>query len=421
MRTKEALALVCVELLFLQRPLLPQQQAPATPQARVSSAQTQSIALTPGQLDSLVAPIALYPDPILSQVLVASTYPLEIVEAARWLGMNSALQGKALVDAAAKQTWDASVQALVVFPDVLKHLNQDIGWVSDLGNAFLAQQNEVLNAIQRMRQKAENKGALHSTNQQTVSSATQGGNTYIEIRPASPDVVYLPQYDPVAVWGPPEYYPYPSLYYPPPGAAFAAGAISFGVGAAVGAIWSGGWNSWGWNCGWGNHNVVVNNNFVKSNNFNRVNVAGNGNSWVHNPAHRGDVPYSNRNVADRFSGRQGNLPNTRPTAGQIQQGLSRGDLSQRPTSGARPQNGLPAPGGNAFRPGQGEPAQGNLKGASVGDRVGNRSVGAGSGGAGAFAGMSDGGARARMNSSRGFASTGGGFRAGGGSRGGRRR
>jgi len=187
------LAIVCVELLIVQPYVSAQQQMPTSSQSPPQQT------LTPGQLDSLVAPIALYPDPILSQVLVASTYPLEIVEAARWLSQNSSLQGKALVNAAAKQTWDASVQALVVLPDLLKRLNQDISWTSDLGNAFLAQQPGVMEAVQRMRQKAESKGALQSNKEQQVTTTTQGGNTYIEIQPASPEVVYVPQYDPVAV------------------------------------------------------------------------------------------------------------------------------------------------------------------------------------------------------------------------------
>src|SRR5215471_11919708 len=143
-----ALAIFCSALLIAQRPYtFAQSTQPTAP------AQTEN-ALSPQQLDSLVAPIALYPDPILSQVLVASTYPLEIVEATRWLGQNSNLTGQALADAAKKQSWDASVQALAAMPDVLKRLNQDISWTSELGNAFLGQQDAVMGAIQRMRQKA---------------------------------------------------------------------------------------------------------------------------------------------------------------------------------------------------------------------------------------------------------------------------
>ena len=235
MTTTRAIAVLCAALLIAQHPYTYAQQ----PQSGGSAPDASQKALTTGQLDSLVAPIALYPDPILSQVLVASTYPIEIVEAGRWLEQNSSLKGKALTDAVAKQPWDASVQGLVVLPDVLKRLNQNVGWTSDLGNAFLAQQQDVMDAIQRMRQKASASGALQSTPQQTVTTATQGNQTYIEIQPASTQVVYVPQYNPVAVWGPPpDYYPFPAMYYPPvsTGAVVAASAISFGVGMAVGAI-----------------------------------------------------------------------------------------------------------------------------------------------------------------------------------------
>ena len=433
MTIKGFLAVLCVELLIAPNPyVLAEQQPPPNQPMPGGAPQGQpQQSLAPDQLDSLVAPIALYPDPILSQVLVASTYPLEIVEAARWLGQNSSLKGKALVDAAAKQTWDASVQALVVLPDLLKRLNQDITWTSDLGNAFLAQQEGVMEAVQRRRQRAQSNGALQSTKEQQVTTTTQGGNTYIEIQPSSPQVVYVPEYNPEAVWGPSADYPYPPIYYPPStGAIIAASAISFGVGVAVGAIWSGGWGGWGWGCGWGRNNVVINNNFINSNHFNRVNV-GNGNNWVHNPVHRGGVPYNNRNVANQFNGARGNVA-ARPTAAQTQQRL--GNISQRPgnTPGLG-QGNLGQAGGNAFRPSQGNPAQrpaggqvgqGNFKPAAGGDHVGNRNVGSGgfSGNrsSGAFAGMNQGGHAARMNSSRGF-SSGGGFRGGGFRGGGRRR
>ncbi len=425
-------AILCVELLIMPPYALAQPQPPPNQQA--AGGQQGQPELKPEQLDSLVAPIALYPDPILSQVLVASTYPLEIVEAERWLSQNSSLQGKALVDAAAKQSWDASVQALVVLPEVLKRLNQDIGWTSDLGNAFLAQEQDVMAAVQRMRQKAESKGALQSTKEQQVTTSTQGGNTYIEIQPASPEVVYIPEYDPVAVWGPPAYYPYPPIYYPPStGAIIGASVISFGLGVAVGSIWSGGWGGWGWGCGWGHNNVVINNSFISHNNFNRVNVA-NGNRWIHNPAHRGGVPYNNRNVANRFNARPGNVT-ARPSVAQVQQRFNQGNLGQRPGNlGQRPGNALQPgrgnlgqAGGNALRPSQGnlgqrpgggQIGQGNFNPSGGGDRVGNRQVGGGasfaSRGGDAFAGMNRGGGHARMSSSRGFSSRGGGgFRGGG--------
>ncbi len=211
-----------------------------------------------------------------------------------------------------------------------------------------------MDAVQRLRRKANASGALQSTPQQTVSTATEGNQTYIEIQPASTQVVYVPQYNPAAVWGPPPaYYPYPSMYYPPvsTGAIIASSAISFGVGMAVGAIWSGGggWGGYGWGVGWGHggNNVVINNNFINRNNFNRVNV-GNGNRWVHNPTHRGGVPYNNRNLANRYNG--GARPATRPTVGQTQQRLSQRGGSGRHAAGrrygrrpwAQPGNGQPA-------------------------------------------------------------------------------
>ena len=385
-----ATTILCVGLLIAQHPFTFAQQSPQTGGAPDQSQK----ALSPAQLDSLIAPIALYPDPILSQVLVASTYPLEIVEAARWLKEHSNLQGSELAGAAAKQPWDASVQALVMLPDVLSRLNQDVTWTSDLGNAFLAQQQDVMDAIQRLRQKASAAGALQSTPQQTVTATTANNQPVIEIQPANPQVVYVPQYDPAAIWGPPpDYYPYPPLYYPT-GAAVAAGAISFGVGMAVGAIAGGGWNNWGWGFGWGHNNVVVNNNFINNNRFNRVNVA-NGNNWIHNPAHRAGVPYANRNVAGRYPGAATN-PIARPTVGQTEQ-----RLNKMPNQGS------------AARISPGNTGQGG------GDRIGNRNLGNGSPvNRGAFGGMSQGGGRTMMNSNRGFASRGGG---GGGFRGGGRR
>jgi hypothetical protein len=303
-------------------------------QSTSSQGQGQEL-LSADQLDSLVAPLALYPDPILSQVLVASTYPLEIVQATQWLNQNSSLSGKALADAAAQQPWDASVQALVMLPDLLHRLSKDIRWTSDVGDAFLAQEQDVMAAIQRMRQKAQQKGALQSNQQQTVNTTTANGQNYIVIEPAQPEVVYVPQYDPAAIWGPPAYYPYPAIAYPP--------VFSVGAGFALGAIWAGGgWGGWGWNCGWGRNNVTVNNNFINRNHFNRVNVA-NGNNWVHNPVHRGGAAYRNRDVANRYQGSAG------PGANRMRPG--------NPSQGARPGQGTPSRGG-ANRIGPGNPSKG---------------------------------------------------------------
>src|SRR5262249_52047511 len=216
------------------------------------------------QLDSVVAPIALYPDRLLSQTLVASTYPLEIIQLQQWLDRNRdlATNQQKLTEAVKKQPWDPSIQAMAALPDVVKRLADDIQWTTDLGNAFLAQQSDVMDAVQRMRSKAQGTGALQSNQQQKVETQTVENKQVIVIEQSNPEVGYVPSYNPTVVYGAPAY-PYPPIYYPPStGAVIAASAISFGVGLAMGAAWGGGW---GWGCGWGGGDVNVNMN----NNFNR--------------------------------------------------------------------------------------------------------------------------------------------------------
>src|SRR5215467_6599115 len=241
---------------------LPLQSAP-------SPSSDQAAKIPPDQLDSLVAPIALYPDPLLAQTLAASTYPLEVIQLQQWLLKNSGLKDKVLADAVAKEPWDPSIQAMAGLPEVVKRLADDIQWATDLGNAFLAQQSDVMDAVQRMRQKAQNNGNLKSGEQQKVETKVVESKSVIVIEQADPQVVYVPSYDPVVVWGPPVY-PYPPIYYPT--GYYAAGlAISFGVGMMMGAAWGGGW---GWGCGWGgNNDITINNN----NNFNRNSNIGGGN------------------------------------------------------------------------------------------------------------------------------------------------
>jgi hypothetical protein len=215
--------------------------------AQDSSSAQASAKIPADQLDSLVAPIALYPDPLLAQVLAASTYPLEIIQLQQWLEKNPGLKDKELADAVAKQPWDPSIQALAALPDVVKRLADDLQWTTDLGNAFLAQQSEVMDAVQRMRKKAQEKGTLKSNEQQRVETKVVESKQVIVIEQANPQVVYVPSYDPVVVYGAP-IYPYPPIYYPPPGYYAAGMAISFGVGVMMGAFWSGGWCC---GCGWG--------------------------------------------------------------------------------------------------------------------------------------------------------------------------
>ena len=154
------------------------------------------------QLDSLIAPIALYPDPLLAQTLAASTYPLEVIQLEQWMEKNPNLKGKALADAVAKQPWDPSIQALVEFPDVVQRMAGNIQWTTDLGNAFLAQESDVMNAVQRMRAKAQGTGNLKTSAQSVVKTETiPSGQQVIEIQQANPDVVYVPSYDPTVVYG----------------------------------------------------------------------------------------------------------------------------------------------------------------------------------------------------------------------------
>ena len=406
----------------------------AMPQAPSSS--QDSALIPPDQLDSLVAPIALYPDPLLAQTLAASTYPLELMELQQWLTQNSGLTENALADAVAKQPWDPSVQSMAVFPDVVKFLTDDIRWTTNLGNAFLAQQADVMNAVQRMRQKAQAKGTLKSTEQQAVQTESVDGEQVVVIEQANPQLVYVPSYDPVTVYGPPVY-PYPSITYPHAGYYAAGAAISFGVGVARGAFWGGGW---GWGCGWGDRNLTVNN----FNNFNRaanINRAGNINrtgTWQHNPAHRGGTPYSNRATANRFGGttRGESLANRQAGARQQlnRQGgqLGTSGLGDRSTAGnLGNRSGGIAGGGTRGTSGVRGGDIGNRPGAaggginrptqlpSGGDRIGSRDLSRGGAGSSAFGGGSRGfdGGLARSDFNRGsssFRSSGGGFSRGGG-------
>src|SRR5690348_10429196 len=194
--SRSLMAVVCAVLLVPGDTLAYAPQASPPPS---QPANAQAANLTPDQLDSLVAPIALYPDPLLGQVLAASTYPLEIVLLQRWLEKNKNLKDKALADAVAKQSWDPSVQALAALPDVVKRLGDDIQWTADLGNALLAQQGEVMDAVQRMRKKAQDKGNLKSNEQQKVETQVIESKSVIVVEQANPQVVYVPSYDPVAV------------------------------------------------------------------------------------------------------------------------------------------------------------------------------------------------------------------------------
>ena len=220
---------------------------------------------TPAQLQQLVAPIALYPDPLVAQIFAASTYPAEVVEADRWLKQHPDLKGQQLADEVDKQPWDSSVKALTEFPSVLANLDRNLSWTSSLGKAYLDQPQDLMDAVQDMRRRAQNAGHLQSTPQQKVT--TQGQT--IEILPTNPDVVYVPEYDPWLVYGPPiaawpGWYPYPGLYLTTPGIVFGLG---IGVGLFGGFAW--GWHNWGFD--WAHGTVAFNHSAYISHNASFIN------------------------------------------------------------------------------------------------------------------------------------------------------
>src|SRR5271165_292675 len=220
-----------------------QQAAPTS-----SSYSGQGAPLTEQELDALVAPIALYPDALVAQILSAATFADQIAVANYWLEQNKNLTGSALGQAVNKQSWDPSVKALTQFPSVLNNMAQNLSWTSQLGEAYHNQSSQVMAAVQALRKQAEAAGNLKSTPQQTVTTQSQGGTQVIVIQPANPQVVYVPTYNPTVIYGTP--------YYPPSYSTadvVATGLLSFGAGIAVGAMMSGGCCGWGyssWNCNW---------------------------------------------------------------------------------------------------------------------------------------------------------------------------
>jgi hypothetical protein len=425
-------------------------------QASAETVEETAALLPPDQLDSLVAPIALYPDNLLAQVLVSSTYPLEIMQLQQWLGRNPDLEGDALADAVAEQPWDPSIQSMAVVPEAVERLANDIQWTTELGNAFLAQQGDVMDAVQRMRKGAQDKGALESNEQQVVETKVVEKTTVIVVEAANPEVIYVPSYNPTYVY-PPPIYPYPPVYYPPyyAGGAFISFGVGFVWGAAVGGACCG--------CGWGRNdvNIDINNNFNRNTDIDRGDRNTNidrgdrggerggergGGTWKHDPQHRGGAPYSDRATADKFGGtaRGDSLSNRQASARQQQAGRQGGTRGSSPSAGSMNRSAGGAgnlsgslSGGSLDRSSAGAGSRSGSPSASSrsgsgrspsasSDRIGNRSIpsSGSSRSGGGFGGSSSGfsGSSARSYSSRGassMGSRGGGGRSRGG--GGRRR
>src|SRR5512132_3448974 len=418
-------------------------QAQEAPQAESQEmATTEEAPKIPNdQLDSLVAPIALYPDAMLAQTLAASTYPLEVMQLDQWMDKNKNLKDKALVDAVAKQPWDPSVQSMAEFPDVVQRMAENIQWMTDVGNAVLAQQKDVMDAVQRMRAKAQGTGNLKTGSEQKVETkTTQSGQQVIVVEQANPEAAYVPSYDPAVVYGAaPAEYPYYPYSYPgyQPGT-----ALAWGSAIAVGGVWA--HNNWG-NCNWDDGNVNINNNNNFNKNYNKnVNKTGTGqgNSWQHNPQHRGNAPYANKQTANKYGGKTAGGAGKPGGAGGVGgAGKPGGPGGAGGVGGAGKPGGAGGAGsagkaggaggaGSAGKPGgaggagkatggsAGKPSGGGGKGGA--DKVGGHKPSGGGGGGGAFAGGSGGSAKAA--SSRGGSSMkggGGGGKKGGGGGGGR--
>jgi hypothetical protein len=379
-------------------------QAPA-PQA--SPAQTNDRLAKPEELDALVAPIALYPDSLLSLVLMASTYPIEVIQADRWIKANKNLKGEALKEAADKEPWDESVKSLAASPDVLSMMSSKLEWTLMLGDAVLAQQPDVMDAIQRLRSRADANNKLTSTKEQRVTKTqSQSGRQFIAIEQTNPETLYVPYYDPAVAYGSWPYPAYPPYYFGYPGyigAGLIATGLAFGAGWALGR-WASGGNYWGGGINWNNN--------INNININRPRVNPlNGNNWQHRPEHRQGVRYNNSNVRQQFGNN-----NIRGGAQNRTDFRGRPSAGQRPGAGQRP-SGRPGAGQRpSGRPSAGQRPSGRP---SAGQRpAGRPSAGqrpAGGYGGGNALGNIGSGRAANLQGARGRASIGGGgFRGGGG-------
>ncbi len=375
----------------------------APSQEKPAAAASEKPTFSAEEIEQLVAPVALHPDEVLAQILIASTYPLEVVEATRWVKGNGQLKGAELTKALEAKKWDASVKALVQFPQVLEMMDQKLDWMQKLGNAFLAQQKEVMDAVQKLRQKAKSAGHLESSKEQTVTVVEES----IVIASASPQTVYVPVYNPTVVYGTWPYPAYPPYYYYPP--YYHGPAYGFAVGIAIGAAWGYAWGG----CHWGhsevdidinrnvNHNRNIDRDRYKQDLAKRGTTGGKG-TWQHDPSHRKAVSYGDRKTSERFQqGRSSGASTREAYRGRNEAGTA--DLSRRAggTGGAR----SAAAGTRDAKP----------TGGTSGARPSAKSSRTGSS---AFQGSGQ-GSSARAQSARGSASRGasrGGARGGGGRR-----
>jgi len=270
------------------------------------------------ELEQLVAPIALYPDSVISQVLMAASYPLDVVSADRWIkGQKPPLEGDALAKALEKQTWDPSVKSLINFPAVLGHMSEKLDWTVKLGDAVLASEKDVLDATQRLRKRAKEAGNLETGEEQTVTAEGE----VIVIEPTNTEVIYIPTYNPTVVYGTWPYPTYPPTYYYPPHYVYPPTPCAFVTGVAIGLAWGYAWGGCGWHSG--HVDIDINRNINVNNNINRnkykTGTGGKGN-WKHNPSNRKGVRYRDNKTANRYGKQAG--PSSRNKSSQAYRGRS---------------------------------------------------------------------------------------------------
>lgn len=416
-----------------------QQPAPGPSAAAPSSAAPAAAPMKQEELDQLLAPIALYPDSLLSQMFMAATYPLEIVEADRWAKANPTLKDKALTTELEKKTWDASVKSLVNFPDILSMMSEKLDMTTKLGDAFIADSKRMMDSVQKLRAKAKSAGNLKSSDQMTVkvepapAGTTTTNTEVIVIESPSPQVVYVPSYNPTVVYGSwpyPSYPPYP--YYPPPPAnGWVAGAVGFGVGLACGAAWGYAWGG----CNWGHgdvdididRNTNINTNIDRSKakaefNNRQTNVGANGRgSFQHDPAHRQGVAYRDKSAQQKFGGTRAQQTNAARNDFRGKADAGRQDIARGGASDFAGRGNAAGRGGVQDRAGAGGSGVQNRAGAG-GAGVQDRAAGAaqnraGAGGSGvqnrastagtksgAFDGVGQSSSRINADSARGAAS-----------------
>ena len=413
-RTLRLLAYAVAASLAIDPLALAQQPPPAggaQPAAAGQPAASKAAVGSQQEKDELLAPIALYPDALLTQILMASTYPLEVVEAARWQKANASLKDKELEAALEKQSWDPSVKALATVPQVLTMMNEKLDWTTKLGDAFLADQEGMLKTVQALRKKADQAGNLKDSKEMTVKKETENSVQIIKIEQPNPETVYVPTYNPATVYGSWWYSYPPPYYYYPPGYAYGGAGLAFASGVFWGAAIAGG-------IGWGNNEININRN-TNINTGNRNNVQG-GDKWKHNSEHRKGASYRDSGTAQKY-GKGGDRAASQSRdqfRGRAEQGRSemsqmdRGEMQNRVNQADR---ASASQRGGGDRAGGGNYGGGDRGG---GGRGGGASASNRSSGGGGFSGSGGGGASTRAASSRGGASRGGG---GGGRGGGGRR